>query len=217
MPGKFELLLRRKRRVEGGEGVRLLLADEIAVRRRVFAADAVEAAGPQLLAEEEGVVRAFGKTVVADAELPRVGEAALAVEGDVALEADGAEAERRRAFEREVEQLLAVALALQVRRDADRPHRQNRDVAPVVGADLRADEDVLPDDAPVLLHHEVELADERRIVAQAVQDVVFQRPRAVDVPERFADEVLDLAVVSWLFRSDVHDVASHLKPGQSFR
>ena len=58
----------------------------VAPRRLVDAGDPVQKAGNQLFAEEEGVVRALWQVVIADAEAPGIGKAAVAVETDIALE-----------------------------------------------------------------------------------------------------------------------------------
>lgn len=68
LTGEAALFLRRKLRIERLEGVRLLLADEVAIGGRVFAAPVVKVTGLQFLAEEKGVVFALGQSMVADAE-----------------------------------------------------------------------------------------------------------------------------------------------------
>ena len=45
---------------------------------------------------------------------------------------------------------------------------ETESLAPVVRFDIRQHEHILPDDLAVLLHNEVKLSDERRIVAQSV-------------------------------------------------
>ena len=78
-----------------------------------------------------------------------------------------------------------------------------------VGPSVLADDGGLgvhhvPDDLPVLLHHEVELGDEVRVLTVLVKHVMLCAARSVSIPECLSGEVLYLSVVFGLFNSDVH-------------
>ncbi len=82
LPREFQLFLRRECLVKF---LHVRIVHIVAPRRLVHAGDAVQIAGNQLFAEEEGVVRAFRQIMIADAKLTGIGKAALAVKADAAL------------------------------------------------------------------------------------------------------------------------------------
>ena len=140
--------------------------------------------------------------MVADAEAPGIGKAAVAVEADVALKQHRPEAQGRRPLQGVVQQLFAVALALQLRRDADGAHGQHGDHPAVVGVDDRAHEHVLSDQRAVLLHDEVQLPDKGRILPEHMDHIVLQTARAIDVPKCFAHKIFDCSVVLFFLQAD---------------
>ena len=63
----------------------------------------------------------------------------------------------------------------------------------------------MPDNPPVLLHHEVKLRDEIWVAPELVQHIMFRASGAINVPEGFAGKVFDGAIVGRGFESDGHD------------
>lgn len=63
---------------------------EIALGRRIFAGDAGQVSGNQLLTKEEGSICTFRQAVIANAKPGSVGKAAFSVEVDIALKAESA-------------------------------------------------------------------------------------------------------------------------------
>ena len=90
LAGEFQLLLQGGRFVEF---LRVCVVHIVAPGRLVYAGDSVQVAGDELPAEEEGIVCTLRQIVIADAEIPGVGKAAVAVEADVALKQHRAEAQ----------------------------------------------------------------------------------------------------------------------------
>ena len=90
LPRQLQFLLGRESFVELFN-VRILHI--ISLRRLVYTGDAVKISMNQFLAEEERVIRAFRKVVVANAKLTGIGKAALAVETDITLKQNSAIAE----------------------------------------------------------------------------------------------------------------------------
>ena len=86
-------------------------------------------------------------------------------------------------------------------RNAYRPHRHDRDVSAVVRVYDGAYEHVLADELPVLFHHEVQLRDKIRVIAELMQNIMLQTAGAVDVPERLAYEIFYLMPLFGAFES----------------
>ena len=97
MAWEAQLFARGEGCLEGSEGFRFAVADEVGRRWGIFAREAIEVAGFEGFGEEEGGVGLGGKSMVAQAKGGGGAEAAVAVEGEVALKTDGAVAEFRRA------------------------------------------------------------------------------------------------------------------------
>ena len=140
--------------------------------------------------------------MVANAEAPCIIEAAFAVESNIALKQDGAEAHRCGFFQRVVQQALAVALTLAVIGNTDRTHCQHGDLPAVIGEDICAHEHVLPDQSAVLLHHEIQFMDECRVITEHMHHIMLAAPRTVHIPERFTDELLNGSLVFGSLRTD---------------
>ena len=121
--------------------------------------------------------------MIADTEFPCISEAAFAVKVDVPLEAERTRTEFCRLFKRIVEQFFAVALALELGRNAYRSHCHYRDIPAVVCSDERPHKHILTDELSVLFHNKVKLGDESRIVSQLMKQIMFHTAGAVDVPE----------------------------------
>ena len=133
--------------------------------------------------------------MVADAKLTGIGKAALAVEADIALEQNSAVAESCRFLQGVIEQRLTIPLALELRCNTNRPHRQNRDHPAVIRFDDRLHEHILPDQPAILLHDEIQFPDESRIISKHMDHVMLTASRTVHVPERFPDEIFNFSVV----------------------
>ena len=63
----------------------------------------------------------------------------------------------------------------------------------------------MPDDPAVLLHHEIKLRDEVRITPELIQHIMLRASGAIHVPEGFASEVFNSAIIGRGFESDGHD------------
>ena len=87
------------------------------------------------------------------------------------------------AFKTEIQELLPITFALQFGSDADGPHRQDGNVVPVITVDDGLHEHVLPYQAAVLLHDEVQLLHEGGVVTEDMHYIMLAASGTVDVPE----------------------------------
>ena len=131
----------------------------------------------------------------------------MAVEVDVALHAQQAEAHRLGFPKGMVQQLQPVALALVVGMYADGPESPRGEHRPVIQHNLSFGKHHMPDYPAVFLHHQVQLRDKVGIAAVAVQHIVLGASGTIDVPESLARQVLHLAVVVGLLQSNVHGLS----------
>ena len=72
----------------------------------------------------------------------------------------------------------------------------------VVAVDDGLHEQILPDQAAVPFHDEIQLLHESRIVPEDMEHIVFAAARTVYVPEGLPDEAFGLAEVLFLFQTD---------------
>ena len=63
----------------------------------------------------------------------------------------------------------------------------------------------MPDNPPVLLHHEVKLRDEIWVAPELVQHIMLRASGTIDVPEGFTGKVFDGTVIGRGFESDGHN------------
>ena len=181
---------------------------EITRRRPILPCYSFQIPWNEFLAEEEGSIFALRKAVVSDAEFRGISKSALAIKVDVPLETDCPEAHLRGFSKAVIQQSLAIPLTLEIGVDSYRPHRQDGDDSVVVGLDGGAHIYTLAYEFPVGFHHEIQLWDKGRVIPQTVQDIVLQAAGAINVPERFADEVLYIAVFKFPLVAD-NEVIDH--------
>ena len=98
--------------------------------------------------------------------------------------------------------MLAIALPLVGRGDADGAERHDRHAPSVVADDLRADVDDLSDHLAVQHHDKVQLRHEGRVVPVAVQHIVLHAAGAIDVPKGLAGQGFGVSIVVLCFRTN---------------
>ena len=167
----------------------------IAFRSLIDTGYSLKVARNKFPAEKERIIRALWQIVVSYPELPGIIESALAVEADVPLEQNRTVSEGLRLLQGLIQDSFSVALALQLRSNADRTHGKNGNIVAVICIDDSFHEHVLPYQPSVLLHDEVQFLNECRVIAEHMNDIVLAAPRPVHIPEGLPDQVLNCPVI----------------------
>lgn len=116
------------------------------------------------------------------------GKTAFAVEVNIAFEAKCATSQLGCLCERIIQQHLAVALSLMLRRYADWSHRHDWNFSAIICCDACSHEHVLADDPSIQQHYEIKFLYKVLVIPQLVENVVLQTSRAIHIPEALSDE-----------------------------
>ena len=140
--------------------------------------------------------------MIANAELAGIIKPALPVEAYISLKQNRTGPRFSCLFQGIVQQCLSIALSLQLRCDADRSHREHRDRSSVICLDDGPHEHVLSDQIPILLHDEIQLLYESRIIPQHMDHIVLTASRTIHIPECFSDKFFNCTVFFFSFQTN---------------
>ena len=149
----------------------------------------------QLLQQEirNNLLPRFG--IIVDPALGSDAKAAFAVKINVAFHADSTGSHLCGSGQGKIQQELAVAFALRIRVDTDRPKGHDRQYSAVIRPDLGTHKHHVSDQPPADLQTQVKLFNKFGPIPELMQHIMLGTARAVDVPKGLAGQVLHRAVI----------------------
>ena len=181
----------------------------IALRRVVDAGDAVQKTRLEFFQQNIGNNLLFRLPVVADASGSSHYKAGLAIEIDIALDAQSPSTKFSGPFHGVVQQIFSKALPLEVRADADGAEGHHRNLPAIIGHDFGPHIQYMPNELAVPLHDQIQLRHKVRILTQHMDHIVLQAAGAVHIPKSLPGQILYGSVVCQCFPADDDIVLSH--------
>ena len=145
-----------------------------------------------------------------DVQLAGESESGMSVKTDIPFHAEKTDTPLTRLFERIVQQFQPITLAFEIGMDADWAESPGGNAAAILQQQLRLRKHDVSDDASILFHYKIQFWNKVGVVSESVEHKMLRASRTINVPERFAGEVFNIAVVLWLLQSDMH-ISWHLK------
>lgn len=199
LPRQFQFLFFRKISVEF---FCFVFIDKISLRSMIDACHTIQETRFQLLCKK---IRDFlipGFCVIVYTFSAGNNESRFAIEVYITLHAYGAGSKSGRLFQRIVKKLLPIPFSLILRKYTYRAESHYRQMSAVITDDLSFHIYDLSYQLPVLFHNEVQFRNEVRIVPIAMEHIMFQTSRPVNISECLSREILSLSVVSRCLRTN---------------